>query len=290
MGGKRWWLGAAAVGGAAVAMTATLLGTGDVPRTPVEATATRVVREDPPPPAVEPPSAVEPVPPVEPARSPGGLDELAEGIGLGVVVRDLTTGEDVVSVNPDQEFDSASLVKILIALDALADHRESDPTVAHMLATSDDDEASRMWSEGGGPRIVTTWATAIGLVGTRPPEDPDQWGATTVTAADLVRIYRFLLDDPLGAVVLKGLHGMTDRGADGFDQVFGVPAVAGDRGWAAKQGWSCCSDHRTTHSTGLVGPDNRYAVVVLTAQPVEVSAARARTRVTQVVEFVLSDR
>jgi hypothetical protein len=90
-------------------------------------------------------------------------------------------------------------------------------------------------------------------------------------------------------VVLEGLDAMAEFGADGFDQRFGIPAAAGDRRWAVKQGWSCCSDHRTVHSTGLVGPNHRYVVVILTGQPVPVGAAGASAKVTQIAEFLLNE-
>ncbi|MCS7479946.1 serine hydrolase [Umezawaea endophytica] len=288
MGGRRWWLGAVVFGAiAAMAMTATFLG---AERTRSATPVITVTPASVPSTSEEPPVTLPaPTSPPDPGPlKPGGLDELAEGIDLGVVVRDLDTGEDLHAHNPDQRFDSASLVKILIALDALEDQGEPDTAVVGMLSTSDDDEASRMWSAGGSTRIVVTWAERIGLADTSPPRDPNQWGATLTTAADVARLYQYLLKAPGGAVVLEGLEGMADHGADGFDQRFGVPVAAGERHWAAKQGWSCCTDHRTTHSTGLVG--HRYVVVVLTGQPVSTSAAVARARVTEIAEFLLSGR
>jgi hypothetical protein len=135
---------------------------------------------------------------------------------------------------------------------------------------------------------VTTWAERIGLAGTSPPEDPEQWGDTRTTAADLALVYRRLLHDVDGPVVLEGLDGMADFGLDGFDQRFGIPAAAGDRHWAVKQGWACCRGHRTLHSTGLVGPGNRYLVVVLTGQPVGTSVPDARTKVTDIAAALLN--
>ncbi|HEX6347612.1 serine hydrolase [Umezawaea sp.] len=296
MGGNRWWLGAVVFGAvAAMTMTLAFLGTERTGReVPVLTVTPAATAYSSPPTVAEPPPAIpEPVPDPPPALDPGpreldGLAELAEGIDLGVVVRDRQTGEDLYAHNPDQRFDSASLVKILIALDALENQGEREATVAEMLATSDDEEASRMWSAGGGARLVATWAERIGLVDTLPPKDSNRWGDTPTTAADLVLLYQYLFEDPNGSAVLDGLGGMTDFGSDGFDQRFGVPAAAGDRHRAAKQGWSCCTDHRTTHSTGLVGPGSRYVVVVLTGQPVETSAPAARARVTDIAAFLLS--
>ncbi|HWO66474.1 MAG TPA: serine hydrolase [Umezawaea sp.] len=299
MGGRRWWLGAVVFGAvAAMAMSMTFLsaerGARETPVitvTPaVTATSFPPSSEEPPPALPEPePTPASPEPGLTPRKPGGGLAELAEGIDLGVVMRDLDTGTDLFAHNPDQGFDSASLVKILIALDALENQDEPEATVVRMLSTSDDDEASRMWSAGGGRRIVATWAEEIGMVGTSPPKNPNQWGDTLTTAADVALLYQYLLKAPNGAVVLKGLDGMTDYGQDGFDQRFGIPAAAGDRRWAVKQGWSCCAGHRTLHSTGLVGPDHRYVVVVLTGQPAGTGAASARARVTDIAAFLLSE-
>ncbi|WNV82259.1 serine hydrolase [Umezawaea sp. Da 62-37] len=292
MDGKRWWLGAVVFGAvAAAAMTIGLLGAERPREAPTVAATPAVTAASIPPTSAEPPPEPVPEPAATPVpNEPGDLAALAEGIDVGVVVRDLDSGDDLASFNPDQEFDSASLVKILIALDALENGREPDATIVHMLSTSDDDEASRMWSDGGGGRIVSRWAKLVGLAGTSPPEDPDHWGDTPTTATDVAAVYRYLLKAPGGPVVLDGLDRMADFGADGFDQRFGIPVAAGARRWAVKQGWSCCAGHRTLHSTGLVGSDHRYVVVVLTGQPVETPVPEARARVTRIVENVLSGR
>jgi hypothetical protein len=260
---KRWWLGAVALG-AVAAMTSACVGTGPTRSEPGSLASNAQASG-----------------PVKP------LDELGRDIDLGVVVRDLQTGKDLVLRNQDQVFDSASVVKVLIALDSLANRRDPAETVVAMLANSDDGEATRMWDEGGGPLIVTTWARRLGLANTSPPEDPVEWGDTRTTASDLALVYRYLLHDADGPVVLEGLDGMTDFGLDGFDQRFGIPAAAGGRHWEVKQGWACCHGHRTLHSTGLVGPDNRYVVVVLTGQPVETPVPAATARVTDIVTALL---
>ncbi|MET1073042.1 MAG: hypothetical protein ABWY11_10395 [Umezawaea sp.] len=261
---KRWWPSAVALA-AVVAMTSACAG----------------------PPAGEPGSHASTTAASGPARS-RGLDELGRGIDLGVVVRDLETGRDLVLRDQDQSFDSASLVKVLIALDSLVSRRDPPEAVVAMLANSDDGEATRMWDEGGGPRIVTTWAERLGLAGTTPPDDPEQWGDTRTTAADLALVYRHLVHDDDGTVVLEGLDGMTDFGLDGFDQRYGIPAAAGGRHWAVKQGWACCRGHRTLHTTGLVGPDNRYLVVVLTDQPAGTPVPEARAKVTDIAAALLT--
>lgn len=204
---------------------------------------------------------------------------------LSVLVHDRRTGRDLVSYRPDATYTSASLVKLFIALEAL---REGEPAdeVAEMLSRSDDDVASRLWTRLGGPKIVTSWAARMGLAATRPPSDDSHWGSTLVTAADLVRVYRYLMDEtPAGArqVVLRALDGATERAADGFDQFFGIPDAVTAADWAVKQGWSCCDPGRNLHTSGLVG-DRRYIVVVLSAQPASTGWAKASRNVTAVVK------
>ncbi|MEV7041368.1 serine hydrolase [Amycolatopsis sp. NPDC051061] len=203
---------------------------------------------------------------------------------VSVLVRDRKSG-DVVSYRPDATYTSASLVKLLIAVEALQ-RGEPAAEVAEMLSRSDDDVASRLWMKLGGPAIVTSWAKRIGMTSTRPPADPTHWGSTLVTATDLARFYAYLMDEaPEGTrqVVLRALDGATEHGADGFDQFFGIPGAVTAADWAVKQGWSCCDPGRDLHTSGLVG-GRRYIVVVLSAQPAATSWAKASQNVTAVVK------
>jgi hypothetical protein len=54
--------------------------------------------------------------------------------------------------------------------------------------------------------------------------------------------------------------------ADRFDQYFGIPDGL-PAPWAIKQGWGNNDTAMVLHSTGLVGPDWRYVVVLLTEHP-----------------------
>jgi len=213
----------------------------------------------------------------------------SNGIELGAVVHDRRTGKDVLLDQPDRQFESASLVKLLIALDAM-ERGEPTSTVAHMLSTSDDNEANRLWGAGGAGRIVDKWAKRIGLTATRAPANPNKWGDTPTTAGDVAAIYRYLFGHPNGDVVVRALHDMTKFGADGFDQRFGIPNAANGRRWAAKQGWACCAGKRTLHTTGLVGADDRYIVVVLTSHPEKSTWASASATVTKIASRALVGR
>ncbi|WP_025274275.1 serine hydrolase [Haloglycomyces albus] len=191
----------------------------------------------------------------------------------GVAVYDRRDSEAVVKRGHDRSFRMQSVVKILIALEALS-VGVSESDVSEMLSTSHDHEASRMWYEAGSDEIVRRWADSLELHDTRPPDDPMWWGHTETTASDLVTLLRFLVgdgfDDHHGEVIVRAMRDTTRTGEDGFDQYFGVPVGMADLGWAVKQGWACCSDsYRALNSVGFVGPDHRFVVVIQARWPEE---------------------
>lgn len=246
-----------------------------------------------PPAKAEPTPTPEPEPEPEkkatPTQEPGvdaaTLDKLVRGGNVSAVVFDRQSGKTTVSVHPDRDYTSASLVKLLIALSVL---ERGGPVadVQRMLSRSDDDLASRFWTSYGGPSIVTQWVRKLGLTGTKAPADPGRWGDTQITAPDVVKIYQYLLDHGPGAI-LTALRAATERGSDGFRQYFGIPDAAGGRAWAVKQGWSCCKPTRMLHTSGVLGDDSRYIVVVLTEHPAAVDYPTASKRVTEIVARLL---
>ncbi|MBD0738650.1 hypothetical protein BGM09_35505 [Streptomyces sp. CBMA29] len=166
------------------------------------------------------------------------------GVTAGVAVFDRQTGTFTEQLNADAQFRSASVVKLLIALDNMwtggvpADHTRLDA----MLRSSDDDVASDLWVRDGGSAIVTRMVTRLGLTDTAPPPAayPGTWGYTALSAADTVKIYRYVLESapaPVRDLVTGDLRQSTRCGADGFDQRFGIPTVFAQP-WAVKQGWS----------------------------------------------------
>jgi hypothetical protein len=262
---------------APVAASGPLLGTAPPVTTSVATTASSA------PPATTP-AKPSPTPDQGPLPSGAELAKLVPG-KVSVLVHDRKNGEDVVSYRPDATYTSASLVKLLIAFEALRQGTDSG-VVAEMLSRSDDNVASQLWGKLGGPSIVSGWAARIGMKSTRPPDDPGHWGSTIVTATDLVKLYEYLMEKaPEGTrqVVLRALDGATEHGADGFDQFFGIPGAVTAADWAVKQGWSCCDPGRNLHTSGLVG-GRRYVVVVLSAQSAGTGWQVASDRVTAVVK------
>ncbi|KZB81762.1 serine hydrolase [Amycolatopsis regifaucium] len=241
----------------------------------------------PPSPAPDPPASNEPGKPA--TVDANALAALVPDGQVSVVVYDRVAKKNTVSLQPGRSYTSASLVKILIALEAL---KAGTPpgTVQRMLSVSDDEIASRLWSELGGPAIVTRWAAEIGLRGTRPPEDPGRWGDTRITAADIAKIYRYLLDQVTAGsrtTIMRALSGATESGSDGIRQYFGIPDAVGDLRWSVKQGWACCRGSRILHSSGVVGKDDRHIVVVLTSQPTSTTYTSGGRRVTEVAKALV---
>ncbi|MFI8006934.1 hypothetical protein [Streptomyces sp. NPDC086010] len=190
----------------------------------------------------------------------------------GVAVFDRLTGRFTESHDPDRAFRSASVVKLLLALDYLWNRGPAyDPPqadrdrLAAMLSSSDDAAASHYWSTGGGSAVIARMVPRLALTGTLPPPAayPGYWGYTATTAADTVRVYRYLLDTapaPVRELVLGALHRSTRCAADGFDQAFGLPSAFEAPG-AVKQGWSgFTSGGCTPAPAGRYGPASGAAV------------------------------
>jgi hypothetical protein len=195
---------------------------------------------------------------------------------LGFEVFDRTTGTVLTSQNVERQFAAMSVVKLLIALDVLARNNGAIPDsgmqqeLRQMLANSDDEIANDLWSADGGPAIVTRMATMLGLTGTQPPSDPGEWGDTLITAQDMVTVYRYItnqLPKSQQDLILDALSDAPKIAADGFDQYFGIPDGLPHDSWAVKQGWGTSGSRAVMNSTGLVGPDWRYVVVVLVSAP-----------------------
>ncbi|GLZ47174.1 lipoprotein [Actinomycetospora sp. NBRC 106375] len=162
----------------------------------------------------------------------------------GYLVYDRTTRRIVAQSAATTRFRSASLVKLLIALDYLQGRTSVSTAdralLTSMLRSSDDDAASTLWVRRGYEQVVVRMVRLIGLVNTAPPTDRRYWGYTAISAADVARVYNFLLDRTTAFqrdLIVGNLERSTQCAADGFDQSFGIPrAVTGTR--AVKQGWS----------------------------------------------------
>jgi hypothetical protein len=241
-----------------------------------------------------------------PAWAAAGPPRVPAGTTAAWVVFDRQAGKFAAARNAHRKYRSASVVKILIAIDYLERVKSAPAGDARllkvMLRSSDDDAATAFWNRGGKGQIIVRMARKLRLADTAPPPatKPGFWGYTSLSAYDVVRTYRYLLDTADARVrdtILGHLRQATPCGADGFDQTFGIPDAV-PRPWAVKQGWSgfgttppvrCDARamsapiswiaQRATgsgvpdygrpvlHSTGLAGKGERYVMAVLTAHP-----------------------
>lgn len=200
------------------------------------------------------------------AKSSDPSADAAAGGRTATMVVDRETGSTLVESNSEAQFRSASLVKLLIAVDELSGAKV-DPRVSRMLSLSDDNIASALWSQNGAQAIVTRTAKTMGLKHTEPPAVAGRWGDTLLSASDVVTAYQYILALPQAKrdILLKALRAVPRVAADGKDQYFGIPSALDAWPWAIKQGWASGQGGTEAHTSGLVGEKDRYIVVVLSS-------------------------
>jgi hypothetical protein len=232
------------------------------------------------------------------ARIKQAIDEAAgAGAALSVAVLDRKTHE-LISNGNGQIVGTASVAKLFIADDLLLAESQGRTALSpddrqaldFMLQSSDDGAAEKFWAQGGGDAIITQVASRYGLSSTIPPSD-GRWWNTTSTLTDLVRYYDMLLDGSGGLpaerakLMLNDLAQSTPTGADGYPQRFGIPDGLFGEPVAVKQGWMCCIGSDWMHlSTGVIGADRRYVLVVQSLQTSD--DATARQTITQAVRTI----
>ena len=227
-------------------------------------------------------------------------DAAAAGATLSVAVLDRATNR-LVSNGNGQIAGTASVAKLFIADDLLlreaaggtALSTDDRQAVDLMLQSSDDGAAERFWGQDGGNAIITEVASRYGLASTTPPPD-GRWWNTISSVTDLIRYYEKLLDGSGGLpaerakIIVDDLDRSTPNGVDGYPQRFGIPEGLYAEPVAVKQGWMCCIGSDWMHlSTGLVGADHRYIMVVQSLQPSD--DATARDTITRAVKTMFPD-
>ncbi|MDZ4266880.1 MAG: hypothetical protein U1D00_14500 [Mycobacterium sp.] len=242
------------------------------------------------------------VPPDEPAAAFAGLAErerqataeAAEaGADITAAVLDRNTGQLVTNGN-GRTIAIASVVKLFIADDLLLQVSKGETTLSPedrksldvMLRSSDDSAAEVFWNRSGGSAIINRVVARYGLGSTRPPSN-GRWFNTISTATDLVRYYDMLLAGSGGlppeqaGIILSNLAASTPTAPDGmvpggvYPQRFGIPEGLFAERVAVKQGWMCCIGADWMHlSTGVIGPDRRYVMVIGSMQAADDDTAR----------------
>lgn len=284
---------------AALALTSGLLvATAKRPDAPVAETSTpspsapAVTTTEPDPTTSTSSSTPEPSPP-DPAEVADGVTDAvvaaSRGTTVGFVLFDRKTGKQLATSEPDKTFYTASVVKLLIAIDEVHDDdndtwilpdTDTVDDLSDMLSGSNDGIASAFWESNGGNSIVTRTARLIGLVHTTAPTDPTQWGMARTSASDIVATYQFLEDtipDNVAQPLLTALGDARNPADDGWNQYFGIPDGLPGTSWQIKQGWMILKNALVLNTTGVV--DSRYVVVLLTQQPL-ISSAKGRAAVT----------
>ena len=225
-------------------------------------------------------------------------DAAANGATIAVAILDRANNQ-MLSNGNDQLVAIASVAKLFIADDLLS-HDSSSPdgtgqlssadrqALDSMLQSSDDGAAETFWAARGGETIVNGVAGRYGLTSTTPPSD-GRWWNTMSSASDLVHYYDVLLNGSGGLsgeraeIIVNDLAGSTATGADGYPQRFGIPDGLYAETVAVKQGWMCCIGDSWMHlSTGIIGADRRYVMVIESLQPSDDATARAT--ITQAVK------
>lgn len=238
----------------------------------------------------------------EAVQSVDALDRSSAGTEFGAAVLDRTTGQLDAGANGGTPFYSASVVKLYTVVSILHRVETGEVTLSadeagdiqRALSLSDDEAMDALWTSFGGPDTVTQAIELAGLTDSSPPDDPSQWGEALISARDVVNLYNFVLTSMTPAsrdMIMNDLQNAQDTGADGFDQAFGLlePPRAADV--AAKQGWMWYGSDLYLHTTGTLGPDQRYAVAVLSRNPAgagEGAAASIVSKATNDIETALS--
>ncbi|MFF2526356.1 hypothetical protein [Streptomyces liangshanensis] len=255
-------------------------------------------------------------PPVPQAPPTAAAVAVPPGVTAGIAVFDRQTNTFTEQLGATAPFRSASVVKILLALDHVWDRGPAYQLPAAdrarldtMLRSSDDDAANYYWERNGSGAIIDRMVSRLGLADTaRPPAAyPGFWGYTALSANDTVRIYRYVLDAPapLRELIMGNLRQSTRCASDDFDQHFGIPGSFA-RPWAVKQGWSGFASggcgtapapaaargvaapagaaavdlaRPALHTTGTVGTNDRTVVAVYTLHPEGTPYGKAYTDV-----------
>lgn len=202
---------------------------------------------------------------------------------LAVAVQDRETGEIATGRLGERPFYMASVAKLLVAIDVLDRRRldglpvsDADIDLIHRaLGPSDDDAMNALWTRFDGAGAAGRTGVRLALTGTGDPSDRSQWGEMLAAAVDIARLWTHVLDAMPPAdrhLLLTPMDTAPTHAADGFDQQYGLRSTAvdgpGAPGAVTKQGWLCCFSGRYyLHSTGAVGTDQRYVVVLLATLP-----------------------
>jgi Beta-lactamase enzyme family len=190
-------------------------------------------------------------------------------------VLDLRTGQ-LSQWRPGIAEDTASIVKVDILATLLHQLQSSGASLTStqqwlcqtMIEESDNNSASALWNEVGQNTGVARFNALVGLTDTTPGTD-GEWGLTTTTALDQVRLLRDVVvpNDTLTTASRDyelSLMEDIDSG-ENWGVSYGPPTgttVALKNGWLPQQGWTDWQ----INSIGWINGDGRdYLVAILTS-------------------------
>ncbi|MGW6599812.1 serine hydrolase [Streptomyces sp. NPDC055036] len=202
---------------------------------------------------------------------------------VSVALYDRTTGTNC-AFNADQQYDSASVVKVIVlgallrrAQDENRDLTSSEQTLAtKMITASDNDSTTTLWKRLGLARI-SDFLRRAGMEHTTPDLE-GYWGLTQINAADQLRLMELLtsanpvLDDEHRAYALGLMNKVIPS------QRWGVPTGAPSGATVhVKNGWlQRSSGGWRVHSVGaFTGQGHDYGLAVLTADNTDMPASVA---------------
>lgn len=195
----------------------------------------------------------------------------ADGDHVAVAVDDLTTGESAGDNDNNDQFVTASIVKVDILATLLYQDQASHQVLTQyeqdlattMIENSNNDSASALYDTDGGAEAIDEANKVFGLRDTVVGTD-GYWGLTTTTADDQIRLLRqvFTGSSALSASSRDYIQGLMSQVES--DQQWGVPAAA-DRGtrFMVKNGWLPNPSLWEINSIGEVTHDGQRMLVAV---------------------------
>jgi beta-lactamase class A len=167
----------------------------------------------------------------------------ASGGHVAVAVDDLTSGTE--AAYGTGEFVTASIVKVDILAALLYERQKSGQSLATededlattMIENSDNDSASALYADIGGPAGLDQANQVFGLTHTTAATD-GEWGLTSTTVDDQLRLLRQITVTPSVLTAAAQDYIQHLMGDVESDQQWGAPAAAGPgTAYLVKNGW-----------------------------------------------------
>lgn len=191
-----------------------------------------------------------------------------------VAVDDLTTGETVACNGGDDDFVTASIVKVDILATLLYQSQQSGQPLTEdeqelattMIENSDNDAASDLYDTDGGASAIDDANRVFGLTST-VVGTAGYWGLTTTTVDDQIRLLRqvFTSSSVLSSSSRDYITGLMSQVE--ADQQWGVPAAADDgTTFWVKNGWLPNPDLWEINSIGDVTHDGQHMLIAVLSE------------------------